>query len=136
MNLPCSSLYFHNRSYVEISYNLSIRMISNQKMSLTRVSTEHISLNPEIRFGKPCIKGTRIAVIDIVNRYLEMEESLEDIAQDYNLSLASVYSAMAYYYDHREEIEIRRAEGEAFAQEFTQNHPSLLQEKLKKLKGE
>ena len=111
-------------------------MIFNQKMSLTQVSTEHISLNPEIRFGKPCIKGTRIAVIDIANRYLKMEESLEDIAKDYNLSLASVYSAMAYYYDHREEIESRRAEGEAFAQEFTQNHPSLLQEKLKKLKGE
>ena len=101
-------------------------------MSLTQVSVEHISINPEVRFGKPCIIGTRIAVIDIVNRYLRMSEALEDIAEDYHLSLASVYAAMAYYYDHQEEIEIRRAEGETFARYFLQNHPSLLQEKIRK----
>jgi len=27
---------------------------------------ERISVNSEIRFGKPCIKGTRIAVVDIL----------------------------------------------------------------------
>ena len=105
-------------------------------MSFTKVSLEHISINPEIRFGKPCIVGTRIAVIDIVNRYLIVSESLEDIAEDYHLSLASVYAAMAYYYDHQEEIEIRRAEGEILAREFLQNHPSLLQEKIRKMKSE
>lgn len=26
----------------------------------------YISINPEIRFGKPCIKGTRIAIADIL----------------------------------------------------------------------
>ena len=26
---------------------------------------QYISINPEIRFGKPCIKDTRIAVVDI-----------------------------------------------------------------------
>ncbi len=105
-------------------------------MSNIPAKIEHISINREIRFGKPCITGTRIAVIDIVNCHLKMGESLEDIAQDYNLSLASVYAAMAYYYDHREELESRRAEGEVFAQEFAKNHPSLLQDKLRNLKGE
>lgn len=28
--------------------------------------SSYISINPEIRFGKPCIKGTRIAVVDIL----------------------------------------------------------------------
>ncbi|NEQ67677.1 MAG: DUF433 domain-containing protein [Symploca sp. SIO2D2] len=104
-------------------------------MSTTQVSIEHISIDPEIRFGKPCIQGTRIAVIDIVNCYLKMEESLEKIAKDYDLSLASVHAAMTYYYDHREELETRRAEGELFALEFAQDNPSLLQEKLRKFKS-
>ncbi|NEP60293.1 MAG: DUF433 domain-containing protein [Symploca sp. SIO2G7] len=94
-------------------------------MSTTQVSTEHISINPEIRFGKPCIKGTRIAVIDIVNCHLRMEESLETIAKDYDLSLASVHAAMAYYYDNREEIETRRVQGEAFARELASKNPSV-----------
>lgn len=28
--------------------------------------TIYISIDPEIRFGKPCIKGTRIAITDIL----------------------------------------------------------------------
>src|SRR5690625_4149215 len=30
--------------------------------------TSYIEINPEIRFGKPIIKGTRIAISDILNR--------------------------------------------------------------------
>lgn len=26
-----------------------------------------ITINPRIRFGKPCIRGTRVAVVDILN---------------------------------------------------------------------
>lgn len=103
---------------------ISVKTRSNSKMTLTQVSKEHISINQDIRFGKPCITGTRIAVIDIAIRYREMDETLEDIANDYNLSVAEVYSAMAYYYDHQEKIEKRRVEGEEFAQNFPANYPS------------
>lgn len=42
----------------------------------------YISINPDIRFGKPCIKGTRIAVADIL-QWLSSGMSNEEILKDY-----------------------------------------------------
>jgi uncharacterized protein (DUF433 family) len=42
----------------------------------------YISISPEIRFGKPCIKGTRITVADIL-QWLASGMSREDIIDDY-----------------------------------------------------
>ncbi len=44
----------------------------------------HITINPEIRFGKPCIKGTRISVSDIL-QWLASGMSQEQILDDYPL---------------------------------------------------
>ena len=93
----------------------------------------HIEITPDVRFGKPRIAGTRITVSDIVIMYLRMGQSLESIAAKYDLPLAGVHAAMAYYYDHQAEIDRRMEEGEAFAEEFRRNNPSLLEEKLKAL---
>ncbi|RYY39053.1 MAG: DUF433 domain-containing protein [Chitinophagaceae bacterium] len=41
-----------------------------------------ISINPEVRFGKPCIAGTRIAVGDILG-WLASGMSPEQILEDY-----------------------------------------------------
>ncbi|HEY6974675.1 MAG TPA: DUF433 domain-containing protein [Chitinophagaceae bacterium] len=43
---------------------------------------QYISINPEIRFGKPCIKGTRITVSDILG-WLASGMSHEEILEDY-----------------------------------------------------
>jgi len=45
-------------------------------------SMQHISLNAEIRFGKPCIKGARIAVSDILI-WLASGMSYEEILLDF-----------------------------------------------------
>jgi len=42
----------------------------------------YISINSEIRFGKPCIKGTRIAVADIL-QWMASGMSREEILNDY-----------------------------------------------------
>ena len=42
---------------------------------------------------------------------------------------------MAFYYDHREEIDQRIASGAAFAEADRPNHPSLLQSKLDAMKN-
>jgi uncharacterized protein (DUF433 family) len=42
----------------------------------------YISINPEIRFGKPCITGTRIAVNDIL-QWLASGMTHQEILEDY-----------------------------------------------------
>jgi uncharacterized protein (DUF433 family) len=42
----------------------------------------YISINPDIRFGKPCIKGTRIAVGDIL-QWLASGMTHQEIISDY-----------------------------------------------------
>lgn len=93
--------------------------------------TLHIEITPGVRSGKPRIAGTRITVADVATLYLKMGQSLEEIAGKYQLPLAAVYAAMAFYYDYREEIDQRTAAAEAFAEAERLKQPSLLQEKLK-----
>ena len=42
----------------------------------------YISIDPEIRFGKPCIKGTRISVSDILG-WLAAGMTYEEIMEDF-----------------------------------------------------
>ena len=43
---------------------------------------QYISINPDIRFGKPCIKGTRITIGDILS-WLASDMSHADILEGY-----------------------------------------------------
>ena len=96
---------------------------------------QHITITPGLRGGKPHIIGRRITVSDIAMFHLTWGWSIEQIAEEYNLSLASIYAALSYYYDHRAEIDQRTAEDEAFAESVEKEYPSLLQEKLKLLRA-
>ncbi len=93
----------------------------------------HIERDPEVCSGKPYLKNTRMTVADIVLMHLRLRQSLEEIAGRYDLNLAALHSAMAYYYDHRAEIERSIEEDEAFAEAFRRNNTSPLQAKLKAL---
>jgi uncharacterized protein (DUF433 family) len=76
---------------------------------------EYIATNPEVRGGRPCITGTALRVIDIVMAHLYRGESVDEIALNYHLSLASVYAALSYYYDHKAELDSDiRGQVEAF----------------------
>jgi uncharacterized protein (DUF433 family) len=56
----------------------------------------YLSLDPHIRFGKPCIKGTRIAVMDIL-QWLASGMSMEEILADFPaLQRAYNLAALAY----------------------------------------
>jgi uncharacterized protein (DUF433 family) len=43
---------------------------------------KHISINSEIRSGKPCVSGTRITVSDVLS-YLASGMSFEEIIEDF-----------------------------------------------------
>jgi uncharacterized protein (DUF433 family) len=94
----------------------------------------YIETTPDIRGGRPRIANTRITVADVALMYLRLGQSLEEIAGKYDLPLAAVYAAMAYYYDHRDEIDRSIAEDRAFAEIFRNNNPSPLRARLQSLK--
>ncbi|MBM3127312.1 MAG: DUF433 domain-containing protein [Chloroflexi bacterium] len=57
---------------------------------------ERISVNPNICFGKPCIRGTRIWVSLILD-FLANGETIEGILQEYpHLTREDVLAAIAY----------------------------------------
>lgn len=53
-----------------------------------------------IRGGKPVIKGTRVAVKDIVDRFYGLGRSSSDIASDLGIDRSDVEEALRYYYDN------------------------------------
>jgi uncharacterized protein (DUF433 family) len=97
----------------------------------TKVLDRHIEISPEIAGGKPRITGHRITVQDIVVWHEHMGRSADEICAEYDLSLADVYAALAYYFDHREAIDQSLEESEAFVDEMRKRTPSLLREKLR-----
>jgi len=75
-------------------------MITNTIQAIDQIAT-----NPRVRNGRPFIVGTTITVADIaVAKVFSMMEA-EEIAEYYRLTLPQVYSALAFYYDHRAEID-------------------------------
>ena len=68
---------------------------------------------PGVCGGRIRIDGTRITVHRIATLY-KQGQTAEDIAQTYpHLSLAQVYTALAYYHANREEIDSELAASDA-----------------------
>lgn len=91
---------------------------------------EHIVITPGIKGGRPRLAGHRITVQDIVIWHEWMGKAVDEIANDYNLDIADIYAALAYYHDHREEIDGQIKEDEEFVEEMKKQIPSKLKKKL------
>jgi uncharacterized protein (DUF433 family) len=69
--------------------------------------SEFISINSEIRFGKPCIKGTRISVYDVLSWYAS-GMTKQDILEDFpELKSNQILACLAYAAD--KEHKLRKA---------------------------
>ncbi len=90
----------------------------------------HIVTDAGIAGGKPRIAGHRITVQNIVIWHDWMGKSPEEIASEYDLTLGDVYAALAYYDDHREEIDQQIRDDEEFVEALRKRTPSKVIEKL------
>jgi uncharacterized protein (DUF433 family) len=71
----------------------------------TLLSINLIAVNPAVRGGRPFLLGTTITVADIAIGKIFHRQEPEEIAENYQLTLPQVYAALAYYYDHKAEID-------------------------------
>ena len=54
-----------------------------------------VSMDPGVRFGKPCLTGTRLDVATVVGA-IAAGESVEHVEQEYRLTRKQVLAALAY----------------------------------------
>ena len=64
-----------------------------------------IAITPGVVSGEPRIAGRRIKVRHIVVWHERMGMTLHEIADEYDLELADIHAALAYYFIHREAID-------------------------------
>jgi uncharacterized protein (DUF433 family) len=105
---------------------------------MVTVSREHIEIVEGASGPKARIAGHRIRVQDIVHWYETMGQSVDEILEHFPTNTrADVFAALAYYWDHRDEIEAEIAAQEVYVAEFRKLYPSgPFEEKLRRLRGE
>ena len=65
-----------------------------------------IESQPGVCGGKPCLAGTRIRVQDVFVWHELQGQSADEIVSRFpQLTMADVYAALAYYWDHHDEIQ-------------------------------
>ena len=74
---------------------------------LTSSGYRHIASVPGVRSGQAIVEGTRIGVHDVI-ALLQMGESVESVVANCfpTLTRAQVCECLAYYEDHRGEIDV------------------------------
>jgi len=90
---------------------------------------QHIESTPGIAGGKPRIVGHRITVQNIVLWHERMGLDADEIAAKYGLTLGDVYAALAYYYDHRTELDESIQADERYAESLRRRTPSKLRKR-------
>jgi excisionase family DNA binding protein len=69
------------------------------------VTPVQIVQTPDVLEGKPRLEGRRISVVHIVGHVVYQHWSFEQMREAFGLRPAEIHAALAYYYDHRKEID-------------------------------
>jgi uncharacterized protein (DUF433 family) len=86
--------------------------------------------------GVAWISGTRVKVIEVVLDKLAHESSPEEIHFQYpHLSLSQIHAALAYYYDHQEDLDEQlQRRCQEVNQLAAEEYQSPLQQQLRELR--
>ena len=101
------------------------------------VDKQHITKTAGVCGGRACIAGHRIRVMDVVALHERLGMAAEDILAEFpGLTLGDVHAALAYYFDHPNDIDADFRNDEHWARWAEVNCPSLIPPELKeKLRG-
>ena len=97
---------------------------------MSQIMDGHIEIKPGYSGGKPRIAGRRIKVQHIAVWHEQLGMTPDEIATEYDLTLADIFAALAYYFDHRESIDQAIHDDESFVEALRKTSPSLLRKKL------
>jgi uncharacterized protein (DUF433 family) len=83
---------------------------ANKEVAMTQTTerTEHPHITSQKGFcgGSPVIRGTKFPVRSVVSYVLRQGLPPEELVREFShLTLAQVYDALSYYYDHKQEID-------------------------------
>lgn len=97
----------------------AMRNLTTTPETLIPVIGEYVAIQPGFCGGKPHIHGHRIKVQHVAIWHERMGMTPEEIVATYpTLTLPAVYAALAYYHDHRAEIDADIEADERFVAEM------------------
>jgi len=93
---------------------------------------DRIIKTPGVCGGKARISGHRVRVLDVVTWSEHQGMTPDEIVSHVpSISLADVHSALAYYFDHIEEIQQEMRAEQELAGEARRNNPSLVEARIR-----
>jgi uncharacterized protein (DUF433 family) len=118
----------HKSRTNRVNQSSALNLVYSYHMEPTLTNKQHIESRPGVCGGKPCIAGTRIRVQDIYVWHELHGRTPEEIVSDFpQLTLAHVHAALAFYFDHREEIHEQMKKAEEFAERMkAESGPGIL----------
>jgi uncharacterized protein (DUF433 family) len=99
-------------------------------MTFTTTEYKHIQINEH---NVPIIAGTTMKVVELITSVKAYGWSPEELHQNYpHLTLSQIHSALAYYWNHQEEIDADFERREQYAERLqTEAGESPLSKKLR-----
>jgi uncharacterized protein (DUF433 family) len=83
---------------------------------MSTIEYAHVAIGSD---NVPIVAGTQIKLVEIVSDHLAHGSDAQEIHRQFpNLSLGQIHSALAYYYDHQDEMDAEIARRIQRAEEF------------------